>query len=354
MHTAAKPPSGLSRIKRIAISIGVLLIVFAVTLFIAFRVSPWPYALLIRRTFTEGALKTNKALEKHVPDGVSSILNEHYDPNDPDAYLDVYFPAALVQSGRSLPVVVWVHGGGWVSGNKEQADNYYKILASKGYTVVAIDYSIAPEQKYPTPVKQTNAALAYLSTNAQRLHINASCFILAGDSGGAHIVAQEANVLSVASFAGLLGIKPAINRSQLAGVLLFCGPYDARNVDMEGDFGQFLKTILWSYSGVKDFTTNPDFATASVIEYVTGDFPPAFISAGNGDPLLPHSLAMAEKLAGAGVLIDTLFFPATYAPAQPHEYQFNLDDTGGRLALERATRFLAHLDCAKAGVLSAQ
>jgi acetyl esterase/lipase len=93
--------------------------------------------------------------------------------------------------------------------------------------------------------------------------------------------------------------------------------------------------------GEKNFTNAPRFATASVINYVTADFPPAFISAGNADPLLPQSRAFADVLARRGVHVERLFFPDDYKPVLPHEYQFDLDTDAGQLALERSIEFLS-------------
>ena len=97
----------------------------------------------------------------------------------------------------------------------------------------------------------------------------------------------------------------------------------------------------WAYSGKRDFMNDPGFARASVVDYVTADFPVAFISAGNADPLLPQSRELAAALAARGVRVDSLFFPDDYAPALPHEYQFNFDFDASRVALERAVGFLA-------------
>jgi acetyl esterase/lipase len=186
-----------------------------------------------------------------------------------------------------------------------------------------------------------NTALSYLVKHAKRLHIDPTRFVLAGDSGGAHIAAQLANVVGVPSYAEALGIVPSISRSQLAGMILYCGPYDVRQVKLDGAFGSFLKTVLWSYSGSKDFMNDPHFVTASVIKHVTAEFPPTFISVGNADPLEPQSRAFAEAVAGLGVHVDSLFFPKDYTPALPHEYQFNLDTEAGQLALERSVKFLS-------------
>jgi acetyl esterase/lipase len=99
--------------------------------------------------------------------------------------------------------------------------------------------------------------------------------------------------------------------------------------------------VLWSYSGGKSFAHDPFFATASIIDYVTSDFPPAFISVGNADPLEQQSHAFADALVSRGVRVDALFFPKDYSPPLPHEYQFNLDTDAGRLAFERTVNFLS-------------
>jgi acetyl esterase len=77
-----------------------------------------------------------------------------------------------------------------------------------------------------------------------------------------------------------------------------------------------------------------------VTDYVTENFPPSFISAGNADPLLPHSLTLADRLEQLGVPVETLFFATDHEPGLGHEYQFVLDSEAGQLALERSVEFL--------------
>ena len=324
---------------RLAIVVFTILPLLLLSALVAFQVSPWPSVLLIRRAFNEDAQKASQALEKHIPPTLSAQLNEHYDPADPDALLDVFYPSAIAD--KPLPTIVWVHGGGWISGSKDDIANYGKVLAGKGYTVVGVDYSLAPGKTFPTPIQQVNAALGYLVKNAERLRIDPDHIVLAGDSGGAHIAAVTANAIAVPSYAATLGIVPAIERRQLAALLLYCGPYTVEGVNLDGPFGRFLTTVLWSFSGSKDFKSNPKFAAAWVLNHVTAEFPPSFISAGNGDPLLPQSIALADTLASRGVRVERLFFPADHRPPLPHEYQFNLDNEAGRLALERSLAFLA-------------
>lgn len=326
-----------SRIKKILLRTLTILAVIGLLLFLAFKFSPYPSALSMRYLFEREAVKMNEKLAEHVPEGVSEILDIQYDTTDDDAKLDVYFPSNVVDE---LPVIVWVHGGGWISGKKNQLSNYYKILASNGYIVASIDYSLAPEKTYPTPVKQTMAALRFIQENAGKYHINPSSIFLGGDSAGSHIAAQVATILSVPTYAETMGITPSIDRSDLKGMVLYCGPYDAEGVDIDGAFGAFLKAMLWSYSGKDDFLTDEFFQTASVIDYVDKNFPPSFISVGNNDPLEVQSKKLARKLSALQVETDTLFFAADYTPKLPHEYQFNLDEEAGKTALERSFVFL--------------
>lgn len=325
--------------KKIVKAALISIIALAGIIFLAFELSPYPSVWVIRYAFNKEAVRVNNELEKHVPEGIETISHVHYDENDPDAFLDAYFHPDSVKAKGILPVIVWTHGGGLISGDKSQVSNYCKLLASKGYVVIAIDYTLAPEAKYPTPVQQLNTALAYISSNPGTFHADTTFFVLAGDSGGSMISAAAANVITSSSYAEVSRIKPGLNPHQLKGLLLYCGIYEIDNLNTEGAFGSFLKTVMWAYFDTKDISNEAYAKTASVTNYLTSAFPPTFISAGNNDPLLPQSKILSDKLAAKGVPIDTLFFPENHEPALGHEYQFNLD-AAGKIALERSLKFL--------------
>lgn len=304
----------------------------------AAQVSPWPSAMLIRYMFDTDGKRTNANLANRVPAGVSGVLNETYDPGDPDARLDVFYPARAQESGASLLTVVWIHGGGFLGGSKDQIASYAKILAAAGYTLAGVEYSLAPEKTYPTPLRQVNTAVAYLAKNASRLHVDPNRFVLAGDSAGALIAAQLAGIVTSADYARAIGITAAIQAHQLVGVLLYCGPYEPAHGER---VGWLVRTAMWSYSGRRDFVNDPKFATLSILDHLTPQFPTTFISVGNADPLAPQSRKLAAALERLGVRVDALFFPEDYSPALPHEYQFNLDFVAAQQALKQSTEFLA-------------
>ncbi len=317
----------------VALSVAVTVLAYA-----AFELSPWPSVLLIRHWFDRETQTTLLALEKHVPAGVTSRLDEIYDPVDPDARLDVFRPGDAV---APLPAIVWVHGGAFVHGTKGNVTSYLKILAAKGYVTVAIGYSIAPSARYPTPVIQVNRALAYLDKNAARLGIDPAQIFLAGDSAGAQIAAQLSIIVTEPAYARRLGITPSIAPVNLRGAILFCGALGTERLNFEGPYGGFLNTVLWAYSGNRDFRNDPRLRDFSIPANMTANFPPFFISVGNADPLESSSRDTVKRAEELGVAADALFFPKDHQPRLPHEYQFNLDTADGQLALTRLLAFLA-------------
>lgn len=316
-------------------SIG-LLAVLVITVYVAFQVSPWPNALLIRKEFNKGGAEVSKALEKYVPANIAQVENQQYKEGDKDALLDVFYPE---KTSSPRPTIVWVHGGGWVSGNKDEVDNYMKIVAGQGFTTVSVNYSIAPEKQYPTPIVQLNEALEYIQRNAGQLNIDDRRIILAGDSAGSQIAAQMANIITSPSYADEIGIQPKLAASNLRAVLLNCGAYDLALPNYSGEFGSFLHTVLWAYSGTKDFLNDPKLRTASVVNYITPAFPPSYITAGNVDPLLSQSTELAEKLKSMGVVTSPLFYDPHHKPELNHEYQFDLDTEDGQKALRQMIDF---------------
>ncbi len=307
-----------------------------VALVAVYVLTPWPRALHMRYGFDEDGDQTAQKLAPYVPTGVTAILDQRYDSGHSDVALDVYHP----DGAQPRTTVVWIHGGGWLAGNKEQMGNYARILAARGFTVVMVGYSLAPGATYPTPVRQVNTALGYLVGNADRLVIDPSHLVLAGDSAGSQIALQVATLILQAPYAQTMGIRPTITRDRLAGLLLYCGIY---RMEKEDEEVSVLATEYWAYSSTRNFLRDPHFATAWVMDRVNGDFPPAFISVGNGDSLRPQSIALADSLAKNGVRVDRLIFPEDHTPKLGHEYQFEFDRPEAKQALDRSVAFLQSL-----------
>lgn len=325
------------RVARTAVVAAGVVIALVAAIWFAFRASPWPGVWLIRTVFDAGARDALEKQRRHLPDGVDALLDARYEPADADAKVDVHRPAT---ADRPLPALLWIHGGAWVSGRKEDMAHWARIIAARGYVVAAIDYTLAPDAYFPVQLGQAAAALRWLDREAERLRVDRSRLFVGGDSAGAQLAAQLATVVRSPQYAKRLGIASPIAPQRLVGVVLHCGAYDLRQLKLDGALGGLIRTVLWSYSGTRDFADDPRFALASVIDHVTPAFPPAFVSGGNADPLTPQSKALVARLTAMGVPVDALFFADDHAPPLGHEYQFDLDRAAGREAFERMVAFL--------------
>lgn len=292
-----------------------------------------------RHEMEEDGAKVNERVGRHVPAGIVSRLDINYDPADPEALLDVFYPADAEAQGRRLPTVVWVHGGGWISGSKNHVANYLRLLASRGFTVVGVDYPLAPGQAYPAALRQINKSLAFLKSSPPVGTVDARRLFLAGDSAGAQLAAELAGIISEPSYAEDAGFVPGIDRQHLRGIVLFCGVYD-----MELTFKDLnprrLTKIMRAYFADNDFLTVPRFRHFSVLRTITSKFPPIFVTVGNGDKLDGQARRLVEAARRNNVPIESLLFEADYKPSLGHEYQWQLELEAAWLALDRSVSFM--------------
>ncbi|GAA2945510.1 alpha/beta hydrolase [Microbacterium luteolum] len=324
---------------RTKVALGIIVAVVAVVAIIG-SISPWPSAMIIRAVFTKGGDATAAEMDKHVPDTkLDEQLDVSYGDAGADTTMDVFRPAS---ADGPLPTVVWIHGGAWISGAKENVDPYMRILAAEGYTTIAVNYTIGPEGVYPLAVHQLNDALAYIDEHAEELGVDPKQIVLAGDSAGGQLASQMATLITSPDYAEIMGIKPTLAADQVVATVLNCGVYDlAALARLDGIAGWGFKSAMWAYSGTRTWAEDSTGATMSTVDWVTADFPTTYISGGNGDGLTwLQSIPMAQRLDELGVDVTTQFWPAPHEPALPHEYQFHLDMPDAQTALEKTIDFL--------------
>lgn len=338
-HDGSVHPKGRRPWHRTKVAVGIVLIVVAVVTIIG-ALTPWPSAMVIRAVFTRGGDETAAEMDKHVPDTeLTEKLDLAYADGGADTTMDVFTPASAT---GPLPTVVWIHGGAWISGSKENVDPYMRILAAEGYTTIAVNYTIGPEGVYPLAVHQLNDALAYIDAHADELGVDPTQIVLAGDSAGGQLASQMATLITSPDYAEIMDVTPALEAEQVVATVLNCGVYDlAALATLDGIAGWGLKTSMWAYSGTKTWAEDSTGATMSTIDWVTEDFPTTYISGGNGDGLTwLQSIPMAQRLDALGVDVTTLFWPAPHEPQLPHEYQFHLDMPDAQTALQKTIDFL--------------
>lgn len=215
--------------------------------------------------------------------------------------LDIYVPANI--SG-SRPLVVWVHGGGWMVNDKYADMGYMKntirTFLEKGYVLASIDYRFSTTAQFPAQIQDCNAALDFLHTQAGKYNIDKNRIVLIGFSAGGHLASLQGLALNndVSDFYWK-GKKPTY---KLKGVIDFYGPSDFMAFLGKSDPNDANEPIhiLIGASPLK----RPDLGKrGSPVTYVDKNDPPFFIVHGEKDESVPYqqSVLLQSHLNLAGV-----------------------------------------------------
>lgn len=136
----------------------------------------------VRENFGKGDAERDRGL--HTPEDIVRFDNIAYGADPKWQVLDVYRPADA--RNRLLPVIVSVHGGGWVYGDKEGYQFYCMSLAKRGFAVVNFSYRLAPEIKFPASLEDTNLVFTWVLEQAEQYGFDTRYVFAVGDSAGGH------------------------------------------------------------------------------------------------------------------------------------------------------------------------
>jgi acetyl esterase len=203
------------------------------------------------------------------------------------------------QAREALPAVVYFHGGGWTCGDLDTHDSVCRGIAAHGRcAVVAVDYRMGPEHKFPAAVEDAVAAVQWVSKNAGSFAIDAARLAVAGESAGG-------NLAAVAAIA-LRDSEPGLAMQ----VLVYPVTDQAADTDSLKRFAQgysLTRELLRWYQGqyLRDERDRADWRASPLRAREHSRLPSAYILTAGFDPLLDEGRAYAERLEQAGV-------PVTY------------------------------------------
>ncbi|MDZ5472662.1 alpha/beta hydrolase [Bacillus sp. 31A1R] len=206
----------------------------------------------------------------------------------------VYTPEGTSEEKAAL---VYFHGGGWVIGNIETHDALCHTLSNEGdCIVVSVDYSLAPESKFPVAVEDAYLATKWVFDHAAELSIDSNFIAVGGDSAGG-------NLAAVVGYLAVLRKGPSI-----AYQMLF---YPSTGYELTPSYekygeGYYLtkSTMNWfreQYLNSPADTQNPLAAPMLIPDDITPLLPPAYIMTAEYDPLCDGGENFAKKLQAAGV-----------------------------------------------------
>jgi acetyl esterase len=277
-------------------------------------------------------------------DGLHVRTNVRYADKYPNSFLDIWRSTPHGQ-GRQ-PTVIFMHGGGWFMGSKNWGDplagggadgaldETIAILAKEGFAVVNLDYALAPDYRYPTPLIQLNEAIGFLKANAETYGLDMDQLFIMGGSAGAQFSAQYGVVLSDPAYAAALGIPPAIDSASVKGLIVFSAPLKAAYNNWRMD------AMLWAYLGTQDLNNSPQARQMDIVAHVNARYPATYITDGNASDTFPEDAkAMVRALTKNGV--DHVF--NYYEPgiaSLDHGYTGRLDTVQGKENLCKAIAFI--------------
>lgn len=226
-----------------------------------------------------------------LPANTAEYRNLSYGSHKDRNNLDLFVP----KSDTPLPLILWVHGGGWSAGSKE-GDNPAMRLLDKGYAVASTNYRLSQHAAFPAQIEDVKAAVRFLRANAKKYNLDPDHFGAWGASAGGHLVALLGTTGDVKAF-DTDSNKDVSSRVQ--AVIDFFGPTDLLKLSPPNATDNPITKLLGGATGEKKelgMKANP-------ITHITKDDPPFLIVQGDDDKLVPASQSelLDEALKKAGV-----------------------------------------------------
>lgn len=245
----------------------------------------------------------NRAL---IPKGTQIFYDVPYIENGHERQkLDLYLPENAAPN-NPLPLVIWVHGGGWKKGTK-QLIGYQMYLLERGFAIASVNYRLSRTDIFPAQIHDCKAALRFLRKNAKTYNLDADNFGLWGSSAGGHLVSLMGTTNK--ELEGNLGVTDVSSE-----VKAVCNWFGVTDFEMMND------AIKSNPKRVKPVTmllgetieNNPELAKkASPLTYVTPDDPPFLIMHGTADNIVPleqsqifYDKLIENKVAAEYIIVE--------------------------------------------------
>ncbi len=243
------------------------------------------------------ALGAQEILAQRITPDTANV--EYANVNGLSLKLDIYLPK---NTAKPYPVIVWIHGGGWRGGSKENPTA--ASMAQQGYAVVSINYRLSQQAIFPAQIHDCKAAIRWIRAHAARYGFNSERMGAWGSSAGGHLVAMLGTAGEVDSLEGTVGG----NLQFSSRVQAVCDWYGPANLPTICDFPSGIDhcsptspEALLIGSAIKDNLAKA--VAASPITYVSTNDPPFLIQHGTEDMSVPfhQSVELDSALKTAGV-----------------------------------------------------
>jgi len=245
--------------------------------------------------------------------------------------LDVWYPN---QIKPAYPLVFFAHGGGWISGLRNQPNNvsWCKFLASKGFAAASIDYRLALRSSMDHILRDYTDALHFVKDNAERLRVDNDHIVLMGLSAGGHLALLYAAYYTF--------MKQESKMKGVKGVSVYYCPSDLRDVFVKGQKSLFARfATMAALKGMPHH--KPDlYYEYSPIEWISKRMVPTLVVHGKKDMVVPYtsSINLVRKLKSENIPYKFLLHKEG-----GHGFETHLKDFQTIRILDETVRFMKRL-----------
>lgn len=233
--------------------------------------------------------------------------------NGTDLQLDIYRPDNYT---GDLPVVIWIHGGGWQAGDKADGDYFFEDLTDEGYAAISINYRLSDEAIYPAQIHDVKGAVRWIRANGQTYDLDTVHMAAMGGSAGGHLASLLGTSFDMPNLEGDVGGNELYS-SRVSAVVDLYGPVNLKTLHQN--------CLVWGCAMDHSSPTSPESLllggplltklnlakAASPQHFVNGDEPPFLIIHGDQDVAIPliQSVKFKQRLDNVGA--NSTFIVAT-------------------------------------------
>lgn len=253
-----------------------------------------------------------KKHEKQTPPEVNMIKDIPY-INDGNLYhqLDVFYPSDASESDR-LPVVIDIHGGGWMYATKDLNEYYCRAIADRGYTVFSISYRLVPDVTVNEQIQDVAQALKWINNNMKNYPCDSESIMLTGDSAGGMLSVYSAVLLQSEELRDIFGV---VDAGLDIDALVLTSPVSYMK---NGAMSIYMKP-MWG-KDYKDKETYNYMNLDEIIDFAD-NMPPTYLITSSGDSLAhDQTVEAANLLRNKGVKVELKDYDKFNGKDLPHVF----------------------------------